>query len=60
MLFKTGDLFVIEPNEVYVCKVKANTCVIFSKVPGGNDKVLVKETSEINSWGEDWDKEYEE
>lgn len=60
MLFETGDLFVISPNEVYVCKAKPNTCVIFSKVPGGNDKVLIKETPAIIRWGENWDREYEE
>lgn len=57
-LFLKGDLFVITPNEPYVCKGVAGTRIIFSKVPGGNDKVLVETSLEIEQWGKDWNTEY--
>ena len=39
--FTEGDLFIIEPNEPYSVIAEKGTKVIFSKLPGGNDKELV-------------------
>ena len=58
---KAGDLFVIYANEPYVGKMKAGSKTIFSKVPGGNDKVLVNvlETDPaLQAWGNNWDAKY--
>lgn len=59
LCFSKGDLFVIEPNEPYVGKSLAGTRTIFSKVPGGNDKVLVPMDPAVMAWGEAWEKTYE-
>jgi quercetin dioxygenase-like cupin family protein len=53
--FTTGDLFVIAPNEPYVAKCLSSSRTIFSKVPGGNDKVLVELDDEIQHWGSSWE-----
>lgn len=58
MIFCEGDLFVITPNEPYVCKGIDGTRIIFSKVPGGSDKVLVDADASIIKWGENWEAEY--
>ncbi len=58
--FGTGDLFVITPNEPYACKATAGTRVIFSKVPGGNDKVLERPSADIKRWSASWDAVYGE
>lgn len=58
LTFETGDLFVINPNEPYVCKGIAGTRVIFSKVPGGNDKLLVDADLTVTRWGESWEAQY--
>lgn len=58
MSFGAGDLFVITPNEPYVCKGLAGTRVIFSKVPGGNDKVLVDITPSVADWCKSWEARY--
>ncbi len=60
ILLKKGDLFLIEPNEPYVGKSLPGTKTLFSKTPGGNDKVLVPMTPAIESWGASWDAVYEE
>ena len=52
--FKKGDLFVINPFEEYVCKCLGDTKILFSKVPGGNDKVKLAITEEIKHWGRQW------
>ena len=57
-LFKKGDLFVIDTNEPYVSKATAGTKTLFSKVPGGNDKVLVTMSEPLLSWGQSWDNIY--
>lgn len=59
---KAGDLYVIHSNEPYVGKAKAGTRTIFSKVPGGNDKVLVDEQAyapALQHWGSGWDAKYQ-
>lgn len=53
--FRKGDFFVIEPGERHVAKCKAGTRVLFSKVPGGNDKVRIPHDGTISAWGASWD-----
>ncbi len=51
-----GDLFLIEPHMPYVGKAQAGTRVIFSKVPGGDDKELLPELNNIiTNWSRSWD-----
>lgn len=58
-IFNEGDLYVIMTNEAYITKAKKGTKVIFSKVPGGNDKVVVDiKSKEIEKWGQDFDASY--
>ena len=57
-VFHAGDLYVININEPYATKSQAGTKIIFSKVPGGNDKVLVTIDDVLLSWEKDWDSEY--
>lgn len=57
--FKKGDFFAIHTDEPYVGKAKAGTRTIFSKVPGGNDKVLVPVDEAVLKWGSTWDAVYE-
>ena len=59
-LFRKGDLFMIDVNEPYVGKALAGTRTIFSKVPGGNDKVLVPMGEDLARWGAAWDVSWEE
>ena len=59
-LFSAGDLFVIEPNEPYIGKNIAGTRVLFSKSPGGDDKVLVEKNEALIRWSESWEAEYRE
>ena len=55
-LCKAGSIFVIEPGMTYKVKGVKDTSVIFSKVPGGNDKILVPECDDfLNSWASSWD-----
>ena len=56
--FTKGDLFVIDTNEPYVGKAYPGTRTIFSKVPGGNDKVLVEMNANVLKWGESWESVY--
>jgi len=60
LLFCAGDLFVITPNEPYVCKGCSGTRVLFSKVPGGNDKVIVETSADVARWGNSWEAKYGE
>ncbi len=59
-LFEKGDLFVINIDEPYVGKCLKGTRTIFSKDPGGNDKVLVEMNEALLRWGESWDSLYQE
>ena len=55
-LLSPGDMFIIEPNMTYITKAIAGTDVLFSKVPGGNDKVLSPESEKkIADWMKQWD-----
>ena len=59
-LFSQGDLFVINANEPYVRKCIKGTRTIFSKFPGGDDKVLVDMDDNLMNWGKSWDTVYSE
>ena len=59
-LFEKGDLFILNVGEPYVGKCLAGTRTIFSKDPGGNDKVLVEMNDALIRWGASWDAEYNE
>ncbi len=59
-LFEKGDIFIIETDEPYVGKMLAGTRTIFSKVPGGDDKVLVCMDEALMKWGEAWENVYRE
>ena len=52
---RKGDLFVLSPNEPYVGKCLPGTRVLFSKVPGGNDKEDLPLTEELQAWCCQWD-----
>lgn len=54
--FEAGSLFVIEPDMPYKTKAVKGTKVIFSKVPGGNDKELTPQLEkDMKSWGKSWE-----
>lgn len=57
--FNKGDLFIIGIDEPYVGKMIAGTRTIFSKDPGGDDKVLVPMDNALIKWGESFDSVYE-
>ena len=59
-IFEKGDLFVIGTNEPSVAKIEAGSKTIFSKVPGGNDKVLIAMEEPVLRWGKAWDNAYME
>ena len=59
-LFSQGDLFDINANEPYVSKCIKGTRTIFSKFPGGDDKVLVDMDDNLMNWGKSWDTVYSE
>lgn len=59
-LFQKGDFFVIQVNEPYVGKSMPGTKTLFSKVPGGNDKVLVPMNNFLIQWGKSWESIYTE
>ena len=48
--FKKGDFYVLETGVVYAQKSKANTTILFIKHPGGNDKIEIDATSEVQAW----------
>ena len=48
----------MEPGEPHAMKCIAGTRTIFSKVPGGNDKLLVEESKGVAAWGLSWDARY--
>ena len=51
-----GSMFVIEPDMPYKTKAVKGTKVIFSKVPGGNDKKLTPEfEKEMENWVKSWE-----
>lgn len=45
-----GSVFILEPNTPYATKHKGGTKVVFFKSPGGNDKMPVEVTSEVQQW----------
>ena len=55
---KKGDLFVIRTDEPYIGKALPSTKVLFSKVPGGNDKVEVPMSVAVKNWCRKWDAVY--
>ena len=59
-IFKKGDFFIINVDEPYVGKCLPGTRTLFSKNPGGNDKVIVEMNAALIRWGESWDSEYME
>ena len=60
ILLSEGDLFVINVNEPYVCKAAAGSRTFFTKIPGGNDKLVIPEDKKLIHWGSTWDATYEE
>jgi len=48
--FKTGDFYLIEPGTKYAQKSKANTQILFIKIPAGNDKINIIESDFVNNW----------
>ena len=51
-----GSMFVIEPDMPYITKAIKGTKVIFSKVPGGNDKELTPEFEKnMENWTKSWE-----
>ena len=53
--FDAGDLYVIEPDMPYRTKATAGTRVIFSKVPGGDDKQPLPALDDCTTrWAEVW------
>ncbi len=54
-LFEKGDLFVIDKNTKYMSKSLAGTKILFVKVPGCNDKVLLEMDSSIKKWSKSWE-----
>ena len=59
-LFEKGDLFILNVGEPYVGKEMKGTKTIFSKVPGGDDKVYVEIEKKKKKWGESWEAQYPE
>ncbi len=57
-LFQRGDLFIININEPYVGKCFPGTRTLFSKNPGGNDKILIPADDAVTRWGAAWDAPY--
>lgn len=49
-----GDLLLIEPGEPHVGKMPAGTRILFTKVPGGNDKEIIEHDAAIDAWGASW------
>lgn len=58
--FNKGDMFIILVDEPYVGKMIAGTRTIFSKDPGGDDKVLVPMDDALLRWGKSFESVYEE
>lgn len=58
VLLKKGDLFVINVGEPYMGKALPGTKVIFSKVPGGNDKKLIEIDKKMTEWCKSWESVY--
>lgn len=53
--FHKDDMYVIDPDMIYITKARPGTEVIFVKSPGGNDKQLVKPTAAIEAWSRNWE-----
>lgn len=56
--FQKGDFFMINMNEPYVGKCMQGTKIIFLKLPGGNDKILVPMSETLMQWGSSWESVY--
>lgn len=52
--FHRGDIFLIEPNMKYATKCLGGTRILFTKVPGGNDKVLLELSDDLKRWQGGW------
>lgn len=53
--FGPNSLFIIDPSMPYCTKSQPNTEILFVKVPGGNDKVLVDVTPDLALWMSSWE-----
>lgn len=54
-LLEQGDVFVIRPHTIYILKAIEDTQILFFKVPGKNDKMLVEMTERMAIWTASWD-----
>ena len=56
-IFSAGDFYVIDKDEPYMGKAQPGTKVIFSKDPGGDDKVYRPDLEESipEGWQDGWD-----
>ena len=52
-----GDIFVIEKNTKYYQKSIKGTRILFFKVPGGNDKIIVDLNEKELLWGREFDED---
>jgi len=53
--FKENTLFVIPPNTKYASKHQKDTKIMFIKVPGGNDKIVIGDIGEqLTNWLSRW------
>lgn len=48
--FFEGDFFIIRANTPFAVKFYKKTKVLFSKYPGGNDKVILPTNEKIERW----------
>lgn len=53
--FRQGDFYILHRDTPYMQKCKPGCRLLFFKVPGLNDKVLVSMTKEMKHWCMDWD-----
>ncbi|MGT2802756.1 cupin domain-containing protein [Streptococcus henryi] len=54
--FKKGDMFYISPGMSYMVKCLSGTEILFTKVPGGNDKELfnIENNKVWINWTKEW------
>jgi len=48
--FVSGDFYAIYPGTSYAQRAKADTDILFVKVPAGNDKEIVHEDEDVRAW----------
>lgn len=53
--FRQGDFFILRHDTPYVQKCQSGCRLIFAKVPGINDKVLLPMSDKLAQWCADWD-----